>query len=100
MNRRELLQGGAALAAAFGWSAPAASTGIFVSLNNTLLNGKAQWPQSVWLAARVGYGGTDVNLAAAMKEGLDATKALLAETRLKPSYANLPVNATRADDEA
>jgi sugar phosphate isomerase/epimerase len=100
MNRRELLQGGAALAATFGWSARAVSTGIFVSLNNTLLNGKAQWPESVRMAARVGYGGTDVNLAAAMKEGLDATKALLAETMLRPSYANLPVNATRADDES
>jgi sugar phosphate isomerase/epimerase len=102
ISRRELLQGGAALAAALGWShtAPAASTGVFVSLNNTLLNGKVQWPESVRLAARVGYGGTDVNLAAAMKEGLDATKSLLAETKLKPSYTSLPVNATRADDEA
>jgi sugar phosphate isomerase/epimerase len=73
---------------------------MFIALNNTLLNGKVQWPESARLAARVGYGGTDINLAAAMKEGLDATKALLAETKLRPSFANLPVNVTRGDEDA
>ncbi len=101
MNRREFLVAGAALGVALDWAdvAAAAATGMFVSLNNSLLNGKVQWPESARLAARVGYGGTDVNLSGAIKEGLDATKALFAETRLKASYANLPGNVTRGDED-
>ena len=101
MNRRQFVQTGSGVAAALGLAriAEAAPSGIFVSLNNSLLNGKVQWPESARLAAKVGYGGTDINLAAAMKEGLDATKALLAETKLKPSYAGLPVNV-RGDEAA
>jgi sugar phosphate isomerase/epimerase len=102
MNRREFLQTASGIGAALGLTngAAAAGTGMFISLNNTLLNGKVQWPESARLAANVGYGGTDINLAAAMKEGQDATKALLTELKLKPSYANLPVNATRGDEDA
>jgi len=102
MNRREFLQTAAGVGAALGLAngAAAAGTGMFISLNNTLLNGKVQWPEFARLAAKVGYGGTDINLAGAMKEGLDATKALLAETKLRPSYTNLPVNATRGDEDA
>jgi sugar phosphate isomerase/epimerase len=101
MNRREFLQTAAAMRATLGLAdaAAVAPTGMFISLNNSLLNGKVQWPESARLAARVGYGGTDINLAAAMKEGLDATKALLAETKLKPSYTGLPVNVTRGDED-
>jgi sugar phosphate isomerase/epimerase len=102
MNRREFLQTAAGVGTALGLAdgAATAGTGMFISLNNTLLNGKVQWPESARLAAKVGYGGTDINLAAAMKEGQDATKALLTELKLKPSYANLPVNATRGDEDA
>ncbi|HXB70475.1 MAG TPA: sugar phosphate isomerase/epimerase family protein [Candidatus Acidoferrales bacterium] len=102
MNRREFLQTAAGAGAALGLAngAAAAGTGMFISLNNTLLNGKVQWPESARLAAKVGYGGTDINLAAAMKEGQDATKALLTELKLKPSFANLPVNAARGDEDA
>jgi sugar phosphate isomerase/epimerase len=101
MDRREFLQTAAAMTATLGLAdaAAAAPTGMFISLNNTLLNGKVQWPESVRLAAKVGYGGTDINLAAAVREGMDATKALLAETKLKPSYAGLPVNVTRGDED-
>src|SRR5690348_11050912 len=102
MNRRRFLETGAGVAAALAWSGSgrAASTGIFVALNNTLLNGKVQWPESARLAAKVGYGGTDVNLGAAMKEGLEATKALFAETKLKASFASLTVNVTRPEEDA
>src|ERR1039458_1994517 len=102
MNRREFLQTAAGAGAALGLanSAAGAGTGMFISLNNTLVGGKVQWPEFARLAAKVGYGGTDINLPGAMKEGLDATKALLAELKLKPSYTNLPVNATRGDDDA
>jgi sugar phosphate isomerase/epimerase len=102
MNRRRFLHTAAGIGASLAWNeaSRAASTGIFVALNNTLLNGKVQWPESARLAARVGYGGTDVNLGAAMKEGLAATKALFAETKLKASFASLPVNVTRPEEDA
>ena len=102
MNRREFLQTSTGVGTVLGLAngAAAAGTGMFISLNNTLLNGKVQWPESARLAAKVGYGGTDISLAGAMKEGLDATKTLLTELKLKPSYANLPVNATRGDENA
>jgi len=40
----------------------------------------------------------DVNLGAATKEGLDATRALFAEIKIKASNANLPVNFSGAED--
>ncbi|MGA2150006.1 MAG: sugar phosphate isomerase/epimerase family protein [Bryobacteraceae bacterium] len=73
---------------------------MFIALNNSLVAGKVQWPDFARLAAKVGYGGTDINLAAANREGLDRTKALLAELKLRPSFTSLPVNATRGDDAA
>jgi sugar phosphate isomerase/epimerase len=73
---------------------------MFLALNTSLVGGKVQWPEFARLAAKVGYGGTDIDLPGATKEGLDATKALLAELKLKASFTNLPVNATRGDEAA
>ena len=100
MNRREFLKTSGAVSAALGLanSAMGAGTGMFIALNTSLVGGKVQWPEFARLAAKVGYGGTDLNLPAAAKEGLDATRALLAELKLKVSFANLPVNATRDED--
>jgi sugar phosphate isomerase/epimerase len=100
MNRREFLKTSGAVSAALGLSntAVGAGTGMFIALNTSLVGGKVQWPEFARLAAKVGYGGTDLNLPAAMKEGLDATKALLAELKLKVSFTNLPVNATHDED--
>jgi sugar phosphate isomerase/epimerase len=81
-------------------SAPGATTGMFIALNTSLVGGKVQWPEFARLAARVGYRGTDLDLSAAIKEGLGATETLLAELKLKISFANLPVNATRGDEDA
>jgi len=102
MERRDFIRFSAGLGAAFGlgqrsWGG---APGMYLSLNGSLTGGKVEWPEFARLAAKVGYGGTDINLAGAMKEGLDATKALLAETKLRPSYTNLPVNATRGDEDA
>src|ERR1051326_3044655 len=101
MNRREFLHTttGTMASLRLAAAAPPAAGGMYISLNGSLLNGKVQWPEFVRLAAKVGYGGVDVNLAAAMREGLDATKALLAETKLKPAYTSLPGNVTRGDEE-
>src|SRR5580692_6260381 len=98
MNRREFLKtSSATLAMASG--ASGASKRIFIALNTSLVGGKVQWPQFARLAAKVGYGGTDLNLQAAMKDGLDATKALLAELKLKISFTGLPGNVTSGDED-
>lgn len=71
---------------------------MYVSLNGSLTGGKAPWPEFVELARRVGYGGVDVNLPAAIKLGLEPTRALFAAPTPRPAYCSLPFNATR--DEA
>ncbi len=88
----------AAGAAATAARTPAAAPGMFVSLNSSLTR-KTAWPEFARLAARLGYGGADVNLAAARKEGLEATRALFAELNIRPGIVGLPVAFGR-DDEA
>lgn len=88
-GRRDFLRAAAALALA---SPLRADGGMYVSLNGSLTGGRPPWPDFARLAARVGFGGVDVNLGGAMKEGLDATRALFAEINIKASNANLPVN--------
>jgi sugar phosphate isomerase/epimerase len=97
MERRSFLKStAAALMASRLHAAP--STGMFVALNNALIGNKVQWPDSVRLAAQVGFGGIDLNLNAAMKQGLDATRSLLDSLKLRLSFCSLPVNVTGADD--
>ncbi len=100
LSRREFVAG-SALAA--GMSRPASGAGarMYVSLHGALLTGrKVDWPDFARLAAKIGYGGADLNLAAAMTEGLAPTRALLAELKIKPAVCALPVAATRGDDAA
>lgn len=73
---------------------------MYVSLNSTLTaGGKLSWPEFARLAASTGYLGVDVNLGAAMQAGLEETQKLLAELRLKPAVAGLPVDF-RKDEES
>jgi hypothetical protein len=74
VNRREFLKTSCDASAALGLanSAADADTGMFIALNTSLVGGKVQWPEFARLAAKVGYGGTDLNLSAAMKGGLEA----------------------------
>src|SRR5437879_12096751 len=97
VNRRSFVKAGAA---AFGAAItmPAAGTGMYVSLNGSLTGGKVGWPEFARLAARTGFGGVDVNLAAAMKEGLDATRALFGALKIHASNAGLPVQFSRDED--
>jgi len=101
MDRREFLKTVGAVSAAWrlAGGAEAGASGMFIALNTSLVGGKVQWPEFARLAAKVGYGGTDLNLPAAIKEGLAPTKDLLAELKLKVSFANLPVNPTRGDED-
>src|SRR6185312_8906844 len=96
MDRRTFLTSAAALIATRVDAAP--STGMFLALNNALIGNKVQWPDSARLAARVGFGGIDLNLNAAMKEGLEPTRKLLEELKLRLSFCSLPVNVTGAED--
>ena len=78
-----------------------AAGGMYVSLNGTLTNRPNQplpWQDFVRLAGKLGYGGVDVNLAPARKDGVEATRALFAEAKVKPSIANLPVQFASPDD--
>jgi sugar phosphate isomerase/epimerase len=72
---------------------------VYLSLNSVLIGGRVHWPEFARLAAKVGYPGVDVDLAAAMKAGLPATNNLLEDLKLKPAAVNLPVEF-RNDDEA
>jgi sugar phosphate isomerase/epimerase len=81
-----------------------AADGMYVSLNGTLVNKPGQpplpWPEFVRLAGQAGYGGVDVNLSAAMKDGVEATRALLAEAKVKPGITNLPLPFLTPDEAA
>jgi len=101
VNRRGFVRSAAGWGAAAGLARRAcgAGTGMFVSMNGSLTGGKAPWPEFARLAAKVGYGGVDLSLGPAMKEGVDATRALLAELKLRLSFSNLPGAPTR-DEEA
>jgi sugar phosphate isomerase/epimerase len=71
---------------------------MYVALNGTLVAGRVAWPEFARLAAKTGYPGTDVNLVEAMKQGGDATRALLAELKLKPAVVGLPVDFRKDQD--
>jgi sugar phosphate isomerase/epimerase len=72
---------------------------MFVSLNSSLTR-QMDWSDFARLAARVGYGGVDVNLGAARKGGVAATRALLNELKIKPAVVSLPVRIGGADEAA
>ena len=63
---------------------------MFVSLNGALTP-KVSGLDKIRLAARTGYGGVDWDLGPAKTAGLEATKALFAELKIKPTITNLPM---------
>jgi sugar phosphate isomerase/epimerase len=77
----------------------AAKQNMFLALNSVLIQGRVPWPDFARLAAKVGFPGTDVMLGAAMKEGVQATRDLLAELKLRPAVLDFPVDF-RKDDAA
>jgi sugar phosphate isomerase/epimerase len=106
ITRREFIGVGAAAALALRPSSGQAlrqgsAQRMFVSLNGALLQGKnVPWPDSARLAARLGFGGIDWSLGPAKTAGVDATRALFAELKIKPTITGLPVTAGRGDDAA
>jgi sugar phosphate isomerase/epimerase len=72
---------------------------MYAALNSTLTANRVPWPEFARLAAQTGYPGVDVMLEPAIKAGLEPTRALLGELRLKPAVVGLPVEF-RKDDAA
>jgi sugar phosphate isomerase/epimerase len=70
---------------------------MYLSLNSTLVAGRVPWPEFARLAAKVGFPGVDVATSGAMKEGFAPTGALLAQLKLTPAVAGLPVEFRKDD---
>lgn len=96
LNRRDFAKAGLA-AAGITMRAPAAAGGMFVCLNSSLTR-QMTWPEFVRLAARLGYGGADVSLNGARKEGQDATRTLLDGLKIQAGVASLPITFTRDEE--
>jgi sugar phosphate isomerase/epimerase len=95
LDRRAFITA-ALLGAAAGRQRLRAADTMFVSLNGSLTR-QMPWPDFAALAAKLGYGGVDVNLAAASAEGAEATRQRLARLRLRPGVASLPVRYNNQD---
>jgi len=71
---------------------------MYPAYNPQLTGGRVQWPESAPLAHRVGFPGCDVAILTAMKNGLQATRATLADHNLKPAAVDLPVDFRKDDN--
>ena len=72
---------------------------MYLSLNSTLVADRVPWPEFARLAAKVGFTGVDLSTSGAVKDGLEATRSLLATGKLTPAVAGFPVEF-REDDAA
>ena len=98
LTRREFFERAACSAALTGLSASlkaprrqgSSSDRMFVSLNGSLTRG-VSGADKARLAAKLGYGGVDWDFGPAKTAGLDATKALFAELKIRPTIVSLPM---------
>ena len=101
LTRRTFLERAACAGALVAAARPAAAAdglgrrslgegGWFVSLNGSLTRGMSG-ADKMRLAAATGYGGVDWDLEPAKAAGRDATRALIAELKIKPTIVNLPM---------
>ncbi|MEO8481504.1 MAG: sugar phosphate isomerase/epimerase family protein [Acidobacteriota bacterium] len=105
LTRRDFLATSATAAAALAlpaWASAAQTTPtkMFISLNGSVSPRVGPWPDAARLAARLGYGGIDWGFAPVKAAGVDATKALFAELKIRPTIVNLPVQQPFAGDDA
>ena len=70
---------------------------MFVSLNSSLTR-QMDWPDFARLAAKLGYGGVDVNLSAARMMGVEETKGFLGSLKVRPGIVSLPVRYSNPDE--
>jgi sugar phosphate isomerase/epimerase len=101
LTRRTFIERASCAAALLAVSRPAAAadglgrqslggSGWFVSLSGSLTRGIGG-AEKARLAAAIGYGGVDWDLAPAKTAGRAATQALFAELKIKPTIVNLPM---------
>jgi len=104
VNRREFLERAALGAAAIAWLRPqniaGAQSGMFISLPPWAVARNVGWPEQARLAARVGYAGIDWAFGPARTAGVEATRALFAELKIRPTIVNLPVQGALGGDAA
>src|SRR3954452_23731963 len=93
ISRRAFLDRASATAAAafIGLRPTSARSGMFISLNGAVAPRVGPWPEAARLASRLGYGGIDWSFAPVKAAGLEASKALLSELKLKATIVNLPM---------
>ena len=70
---------------------------MYLSLNGVPIGGNLAWPDFARLAATTGFRGVDVNLDAAMRDGLEKTRSLLGSLHLHPAFVSLPVEFRKDD---
>ncbi len=70
---------------------------MYLSMNGVPIGGKLAWRDFARLASTTGFKGVDVNLEAAMADGVEGTRKFLEELRLRPAYVNLPVEFRKDD---
>jgi sugar phosphate isomerase/epimerase len=101
-GRREFLKIVAQSAGAVVLAARPASaqSGMFISLPPWAVARNVGWPEQARLAARVGYAGIDWAFGPAKQAGVDATRALLAELKIRPTITNLPMQGALGGDDA
>ena len=91
LTRRDFLERAALTSAVLACARTAgAADAMFISLNGAVTRG-VSGADKARLAAKVGFGGVDWDFAPAKTAGLDATKGLFAELKIKPTIANLPM---------
>jgi sugar phosphate isomerase/epimerase len=91
LTRREFLQRTALTSATLAYVRPAAAAEtMFVSLNGSVTRG-VSGVDKARLAAKLGFGGVDWDFGPMKTAGVEATKALFAELKIKPTIANLPM---------
>jgi sugar phosphate isomerase/epimerase len=107
VNRREFLERttlgglGVAACALFEPLEAAAQSGMFISLPPWAVARNVGWPEQARLAARVGYAGIDWAFGPARTAGVEATRALLAELKIRATIVNLPMQGPLdGDDDA
>ena len=100
-SRREFLQRTVA-GAVIAWQPQSvtAQSGMFISLPPWAVARNVGWPEQARLAARAGYAGIDWAFGPAKQAGVDATRALLAELKIRPTITNLPVQSALGGEEA
>lgn len=92
-------QGWYAVSPTAGTATPAGSGGVASAPAPAFHPPRMSWPEMAQLAAKLGYGGVDMSLEPAMQDGVEKTRALYSDLKLRTGYFGLPVNPF-ANDEA